>query len=275
MTPQKFILPWLLKIAKMVWDAAALWWEERAVPWLRTSFREGMIPASSLSYLSKSIHPLSVQLNQFGWWFMKEWKAMASVCKILRSPSIVWVCFQVKLQRNKYIDPQTGYIQASVQRVVISPPELGWVPHYGYCSLFPMLMHLLPLVMNWPFFIQVMIGSIFLSFFLSFFLKVLLCYCCLFTPGEKKGCPQLWFVSDVKRMDLGVCVGRTHQLLEVSWIFFGMRLICGQVLDYDLSQHQGRRIMECLLYSPTAFYNLLWRYMICDTIFFLALALSA
>jgi hypothetical protein len=63
--------------------------------------------------------------------------------------------------------------------------------------------------------------------------------------------------------------------LEVSWIFFGMRLICGQVLDYDLSQHQGRRIMECLLYSPTAFYNLLWRYMICDTIFFLALALSA
>ncbi|KAH8932306.1 hypothetical protein BDL97_19G064400 [Sphagnum fallax] len=52
---------------------------------------------------------------------------------------------KVKLQRNKYIDPQTGYIQASVQRVVISPPELGWVPHYGYCSLFPMLMHLLPL----------------------------------------------------------------------------------------------------------------------------------
>jgi hypothetical protein len=30
-----------------------------------------------------------------------------------------------------------------------------------------------------------------LSFFLSFFLKVLLCYCCLFTPGEEKGCPQL------------------------------------------------------------------------------------
>jgi hypothetical protein len=48
MTPQKFILPQLLKIATMVWDAAALWWEERAVPWLRTSFREGMIPASSL-----------------------------------------------------------------------------------------------------------------------------------------------------------------------------------------------------------------------------------
>ncbi len=174
MTPQKFILPQLLKIAKMVWDAAALWWEEWAVPWLRTSFREGMIPASSLSYLSNSIHPLSVQLNQFGWWFMKEWKALASVCKILRSPSIVWVCFQVKLQRNKYIDPQTGYIQASVQRVVISPPELGWVPHYGYCSLFPMLMHLLPLVMNWPFFIQVMIGSIFLSFFFFESLALLL-----------------------------------------------------------------------------------------------------
>jgi hypothetical protein len=84
MTPQKFILPQLLKIAKMVWDAAALWWEEWAVPWLRTSFREGMIPASSLSYLSKSIHLLSVQLNQFGWWFMKEWKALASVCKILK-----------------------------------------------------------------------------------------------------------------------------------------------------------------------------------------------
>jgi len=233
MTPQKFILPRLLKIAKMVWDAAALWWEERAVPWLRTSFREGMIPASSLSYLSKSIHPLSVQLNQFGWWFMKEWKAMASVCKILRSPSIVWVCFQVKLQRNKYIDPQTGYIQASVQRVVISPPELGWVPHYGYCSLFPMLMHLLPLVMNWPFFIQVMIGSIFLSFFLSFFLKVLLCYCCLFTPGEEKGCPQLWFVSDVKRMDFGcLCwqdspaFGTQLDLLRNEthlWTSFGLR----------------------------------------------------
>ncbi len=233
MTHQKFILPQLLKIAKMVWDAAALWWEEWAVPWLRTSFREGMIPASSLSHLSKSIHLLSVQLNQFGWWFMKEWKALASVCTILRSPSIVWVCFQVKLQRNKYIDPQTGYIQASVQRVVISPPELGWVPHYGYSSLFPMLMHLLPLVMNWPFFIQVMIESIFLSFFLSFFMKVLLCYCFLFTPGEKIGCPQLWFVCDVKRMDF-VCLcwqdspvfGSQLDLLRNEthlWTSFGLR----------------------------------------------------
>ncbi len=153
---------------------------------LTTDFIQRRHDSYFLSLLpSKSILPLSVQLNQFGWWFMKEWKALASVCKILRSPSIVWVCFQVKLQRNKYIDPQTGYIQASVQRVVISPPELGWVPHYGYCSLFPMLMHLLPLVMNWPFFIQVMIGSIFLSFF--FFWKSCFATAVFLLQEKKKG----------------------------------------------------------------------------------------
>lgn len=53
---------------------------------------------------------------------------------------------QVELQRKNFVDPQTGFMQTEVERVVLKPPELGWVPHYGYNSLFPLLMGLLPLV---------------------------------------------------------------------------------------------------------------------------------
>jgi hypothetical protein len=53
---------------------------------------------------------------------------------------------QVKLQRRNFVDPQTGYMQSEMERVVLKPPVLGWVPHYGYNSLFPMLMDILPLV---------------------------------------------------------------------------------------------------------------------------------
>ena len=53
---------------------------------------------------------------------------------------------QVKLHRKTFVDPVTGYLQAEVERLVLKPPELGWVPHYGYNSLFPLLMDLLPLV---------------------------------------------------------------------------------------------------------------------------------
>uniref|UniRef100_A0A7I4A5H3 Mannosyl-oligosaccharide glucosidase n=1 Tax=Physcomitrium patens TaxID=3218 RepID=A0A7I4A5H3_PHYPA len=52
---------------------------------------------------------------------------------------------KVELQRKNFVDPQTGFMQTEVERVVLKPPELGWVPHYGYNSLFPLLMGLLPL----------------------------------------------------------------------------------------------------------------------------------
>ncbi|KAG0605933.1 hypothetical protein M758_9G099500 [Ceratodon purpureus] len=52
---------------------------------------------------------------------------------------------EVKLQQRNFVDPQTGYMQSEMERVVLKPPVLGWVPHYGYNSLFPMLMDILPL----------------------------------------------------------------------------------------------------------------------------------
>lgn len=54
--------------------------------------------------------------------------------------------FQVKLERKFFVDSETGHLQSELERVVLKPPELGWVPHYGYNSLFPFLMNLLPLV---------------------------------------------------------------------------------------------------------------------------------
>jgi len=58
---------------------------------------------------------------------------------------------KVKLQRRNFVDPQTGYMQSEVERVVLKPPVLGWVPHYGYNSLFPLLMGILPLVSHLQF----------------------------------------------------------------------------------------------------------------------------
>lgn len=231
MTPQKFILPQLLKIAKMVWDAAALWWEEWAVPWLRTSFREGMIPASSLSYLSKSIHPLSVQLNQFGWWFMKEWKALASVC----NPKISLNCLSLFSGEatTKQIHWSSDWIYSSFSaKSSDKPTRIGMGSSLWLLQPLPNADAPSPSG-NELTFLHTSNDWVHLSFFLSFFLKVLLCYCCLFTPGEKKGCPQLWFVSDVKRMDFGcLCwqdspaFGSQLDLLRNEthlWTSFGLR----------------------------------------------------
>ncbi|CAM6105574.1 unnamed protein product [Calypogeia fissa] len=51
---------------------------------------------------------------------------------------------KVKLVTNSSRDPITGLTVMESYRVVLAPPKLGWVPQFGYNSLFPFLMHILP-----------------------------------------------------------------------------------------------------------------------------------
>ncbi|KAJ7299602.1 hypothetical protein O6H91_Y196800 [Diphasiastrum complanatum] len=51
---------------------------------------------------------------------------------------------KVQLQRKFFHDPQTGYVQSMLTRDVLRQPKLQFVPHFGYVSLFPFIMKLIP-----------------------------------------------------------------------------------------------------------------------------------
>lgn len=55
------------------------------------------------------------------------------------------VC-QVKLVRVEVLDQQTGTVQRKVEREVGAPPAPQFVPQFGYASLFPLLLRLIPSV---------------------------------------------------------------------------------------------------------------------------------
>lgn len=118
---------------------------------------------------------------------------------------------QVKLQRRNWVDPQTGYMQSEMERVVLSPPELGWVPHYGYNSLFPMLMDILPLVRH----LQA-----------NFY----------------------WNVRGAFSQFQHLCC-RSRGSLRISWSFYEMSLICGPPSDFVHLPQQGTALSShhCIL----------------------------
>ncbi|GBG60662.1 hypothetical protein CBR_g11887 [Chara braunii] len=51
---------------------------------------------------------------------------------------------KVYLQPREYVDARTGYFHRSFERVVLKAPGPALVPHFGYVSLFPLLIKLLP-----------------------------------------------------------------------------------------------------------------------------------
>lgn len=51
---------------------------------------------------------------------------------------------QVKLQRVEYVDPGTSMVHREYKRVTHGTPSPRYVPHFGYVSLFPLLLKLLP-----------------------------------------------------------------------------------------------------------------------------------
>lgn len=56
------------------------------------------------------------------------------------------VAFQVRLVRVESLDPQTGVMQRRVEREVGTAPVPQFVPQFGYASLFPLLLRLIPTV---------------------------------------------------------------------------------------------------------------------------------
>ena len=51
---------------------------------------------------------------------------------------------QVKLERVEYIDPATSTLHRTYQRTASGVAAPAFVPHFGYVSLFPLLLKLLP-----------------------------------------------------------------------------------------------------------------------------------
>ena len=52
--------------------------------------------------------------------------------------------WQVKLERVEFVDPATSTLHRTFQRTASGDATPGFVPHFGYVSLFPLLLKLLP-----------------------------------------------------------------------------------------------------------------------------------